>query len=152
MPDLRTFRPGGSRIVAYGVAVLMIVLTAIIGVALPSYVEFTPFELATLAAILITVLALLHAVGRSVVRVNDEGVDVRQRLSPTHTCRGPTIKGFAMNEGAPWPTMVYGDDERIILFAIQRSDGPYANEAMAYLRGRVGMSHERDLAAPAVPG
>lgn len=136
MSDLRTFRPGGSRIVAYAVALIMIVLTVIIGVALPSYVEFTPFELATLAAILLSVLAGLHAVGRSVVRVDDEGVEVvngyrRRRVPWTE------IKGFAMNAGAPWPTMVYGDDERVILFAIQRSDGTYANEAMAYLRGRV---------------
>ncbi|WP_332642547.1 PH domain-containing protein [Aeromicrobium sp.] len=136
MPDLRTFRPGGSRIVAYGVSVILVVLTAIIGVALPSYVTFTPFELATLAAILITVLALLHAVGRSVVRVTGDGVEVingyRRRFVPW-----ADIKGFAMNEGAPWPTMVYGDDERVILFAIQRSDGPYAKEAMTYLRGWV---------------
>ena len=136
MPDLRTFRPGGSRIVAYGVAVIMIVLTVIIGVALPSYVEFTPFELATLAAILITVLALLHAVGRSFVRVSDDGVEVLNGYR-RHDVAWTEIKGFAMNEGAPWPTMVYGDDERIILFAIQRSDGPYAREAMNYLRGRL---------------
>ena len=136
MPDLRTFRPGGSRFVAYGVAIILVVLTAIIGVALPSYVTFTPFELATLAAILITVLALLHAVGRSVVRVNDEGVEVVNGYSRRHV-PWSDIKGFAMNDGAPWPTMVYGDDERVILFAIQRSDGPYAREAMAYLRGRV---------------
>ncbi|MDR7086774.1 hypothetical protein J2X11_001613 [Aeromicrobium panaciterrae] len=136
MPDLRTFRPGGSRIVAYGVSVLLIVLSTIIGVALPSYVTFTPFELATLAAILITVLALLHAVGRSVVRVSDEGVEVVNGYSRRFV-PWSDIKGFAMNEGAPWPTMVYGDDERVILFAIQRSDGPYAREAMTYLRGRV---------------
>ena len=55
----------------------------------------------------------------------------------THTVPWSDVTGFAMNEGAPWPTMVYGDDERVILFAIQRSDGPYAHEAMAYLRGRV---------------
>ncbi len=136
MPALRTFRPGGSRIVAYGVAVIMVVLTVIIGAALPSYVEFTPFELATLAAILITVLALLHAVGRSFVRADDEGVEVlngyRRRRIPWSD-----IVGFSMKDGAPWPTMVYGDDERIILFAIQRSDGHYADEAMAYLRARV---------------
>ena len=136
MPDLRTFRPGGSRIVAYGVAVIMIVLTVIIGVALPSYVEFTPFELATLAAILIAVLALLHAVGRSFVRVSDDGLEVLNGYR-RHDVAWTEIKGFAMNEGAPWPTMVYGDDERIILFAIQRSDGPYAREAMNYLRGRL---------------
>jgi len=136
VPDLRTFRPGGSRIVAYGVAVIMIVLTVIIGVALPSYVEFTPFELATLAAILIAVLALLHAVGRSFVRVSDDGLEVLNGYR-RHDVAWTEIKGFAMNEGAPWPTMVYGDDERIILFAIQRSDGPYAREAMKYLRGRL---------------
>jgi hypothetical protein len=136
VPDLRTFRPGGSRIVAYAVALIMIVLTTIIGIALPSYVEFTPFELATLAAILIAILALLHGVGRSFVRASDEGIEVlngyRRRWVPW-----TEIKGFAMNDGAPWPTMVYGDDERVILFAIQRSDGPYARDAMAYLRGRV---------------
>ncbi len=136
MPDLTTFRPGGSRYVAYGVAVLMIVLTVIIGVALPSYVTFTAFELATLAAILLAVLVLLHAVGRSVVRVSDEGVEVVNGYS-RRVVPWSDIKGFAMNDGAPWPTMVYGDDERVILFAIQRSDGPYARDAMAYLRGRV---------------
>ncbi|MEO6604498.1 MAG: PH domain-containing protein [Aeromicrobium sp.] len=135
MPDLRTFRPGGSRIVAYGVAVLLIVLSTIIGVALPSYVTFTPFELATLAAILITVLVLLHAVGRSLVRVHDDRIEIVNGYR-THDIPWSEVKGFAMNDGAPWPTMVYGDDERVILFAIQRSDGPYSREAMTYLRGR----------------
>ncbi|GAA3532099.1 hypothetical protein GCM10022234_31420 [Aeromicrobium panaciterrae] len=136
MPDLRTFRPGGSRIVAYAVAAIMIVLTAVIGVALPSYVEFTAFELATLAAILVAVLALLHAVGRSFVRAGEDEITIRNGYR-THTVPWSDVVGFAMNEGAPWPTMVHGDDERIILFAIQRSDGPYAKDAMAYLRGRL---------------
>lgn len=136
MPDLRTFRPGGSRYVAYGVAAILVVLTVIIGVALPSYVEFTPFELATLAAILLAVLALLHGVGRSFVRADEDAIVVRNGYR-THTVPWSDVIGFAMNEGAPWPTMVHGDDERVILFAIQRSDGPYAKDAMAYLRGRV---------------
>jgi len=137
VPDLRTFRPGGSRIVAYAVALIMIVLTTVIGVALPSYVEFTPFELATLAAILIAILALLHGVGRSFVRASDEGIEVLNGYR-RHRVAWSDVTGFAMNDGAPWPTMVYGDDERVILFAIQRSDGPYAREAMTYLRERLG--------------
>ena len=36
-----------------------------------------------------------------------------------------------MNTGAPWPTLVTRDDERVMLFAIQRSDG-------ASYRGAVG--------------
>lgn len=136
MPDLRTFRPGGSRIVAYGVAVLLMVMTVVIGVALPSDIEFTPAELVTLAAILIATIALLHGVGRSFVKAGDDGVEVVNGYR-RHFVPWSEITGFAMNAGAPWPTMVYGDDERVILFAIQRSDGQYAREAMTYLRGRV---------------
>ena len=42
-----------------------------------------------------------------------------------------------MNSGAPWPTLVTKDDERVMLFAIQGSDGPAARESLAWLRGRV---------------
>ena len=48
MPDLRTFRPGGARVVAYGVGVLMVVLTIVIGLALPDEIYFTPAEDVTL--------------------------------------------------------------------------------------------------------
>ena len=50
------------------------------------------------------------------------------------------IKGFAMNTGAPWPTLVTNDDERVMLFGIQGSDGAYAREAVAYLRSRLTRS------------
>jgi len=134
--DLRTFRPGSSRIVAYGVAVIMIVLTTVIGVALPSYVTFSPLELATLAAMLVAVLALLHGVGRSYVRAGDDSIEVLNGYR-RHSVPWSEIAGFSMKDGAPWPTMVHGDDERLILFAIQSSDGRYADEAMAYLRDRL---------------
>jgi hypothetical protein len=42
-----------------------------------------------------------------------------------------------MNTGAPWPTLVTKDDERVMLFAIQGTDGAYARQAVDYLRGRV---------------
>ena len=42
-----------------------------------------------------------------------------------------------MNPGAPWPTLVTKDDERVNLFAIQGSDGRYARDAVEYLRGRM---------------
>jgi hypothetical protein len=135
MPAVRTFRPGGARIVAYVVAVLMLVFTAVIGFALPSSASFSWAENATLGAVILAVLALLHGIGRSYVRVDDTGVRVLNGYR-THVLPWSRIEGFAMNSGAPWPTMVTTDDERIILFAIQGSDGPYAREALAYLRGR----------------
>jgi hypothetical protein len=85
--------------------------------------------------VILAVLVLLHGIGRSYVRVDDDGVRVLNGYR-TYDVPWAKIEGFAMNAGAPWPTMVTTDDERIILFAIQGSDGPYAREALAYLRGR----------------
>jgi hypothetical protein len=136
VPDLRTFRPGGARIVAYGVGVIMVVLTVVIGLALPDEIYFTPAEDVTLWIIIVVVLVLLHGIGRSYVRADDEGVEVlngyRRRRVPWSD-----IEGFAMNTGAPWPTLVTHDDERVMLFAIQGSDGAYARDAVTYLRSRL---------------
>ena len=135
MPVVRTFRPGGARIVAYVVAVFMLVFTAVIGFALPPSASFSCAENLTLGVVILAVLALLHGIGRSYVRVDDDGVRVLNGYR-SYVVPWAEIKGFAMNDGAPWPTMVTTDDERIILFAIQGTDGPYAQEALAYLRGR----------------
>ena len=136
MSDLRTFRPGGARVVAYVVAVIMLVLTAAIAFALPDEIYFTTAETVTLWIIILAVLALLHGVGRSFVRATDEGVEVLNGYR-RHSVPWSDVKGFAMNSGAPWPTLVTHDDERVNLFGIQGSDGKYAREAVAYLRGRL---------------
>jgi hypothetical protein len=134
--DLRTFRPGGTRIVAYAVAVLMLVLTAAIAWALPEDIFFTTAETVTLWLIIGAVLVMLHGVGRSTVTASDEGVDVLNGYRRHHV-PWSDVQGFAMNTGAPWPTLVTKDDERINLFAIQASDGAHARQAVAYLRSRV---------------
>jgi hypothetical protein len=136
VPDLRTFRPGGARVVAYGVAVVMLVITVVIGVALPDDISFRPAETATLWAIILVVLAVLHGIGRSYVRADDDGVEVLNGYRRHHV-PWSDIQGFAMNTGAPWPTLVTNDDERVMLFGIQGSDGAYARDAVAYLRGRL---------------
>lgn len=136
MSDLRTFRPGSTRVVAYGVAALMLVLTAVIGLSLPDEISFTPAETATLWAVIAVVLVLLHGVGRSLVRADDDGVEVVNGYR-RHRVPWSDIKGFAMGQGAPWPTLVTNDDDRIMLFGIQGTDGAYARDAVAYLRGRL---------------
>ncbi|MET1062030.1 MAG: PH domain-containing protein [Aeromicrobium sp.] len=136
MPDLRTFRPGSTRIVAYAVAVIMLVLTVVIALALPDDIYFTTAETITLWLIIGAVLVLLHGIGRSYVKATDEGVEVLNGYR-RHMVPWSDIKGFAMNTGAPWPTLVTLDDERVNLFAIQGSDGSYAREAVTYLRGRL---------------
>lgn len=134
--DVRTFRPGGARIVAYAVAVIMLVLTAVIGLALPDDITFKTSETITLWIIILSVLALLHGIGRSLVRATDAGLEVVNGYR-RHSVAWSDVEGIAMNSGAPWATLVTTDDERVMLFAVQGSDGAYAREAVAYLRSRV---------------
>lgn len=136
MPALTVYRPGGTRYVAYGAAVVLVVMTVAIGVALPPEITFTAPELFTLALLLLAALIGLHGAGRSLVRADDSGIEVVNGYRH-HRLPWSQVKGFAMNEGAPWPTLVTRDDERIILFALQGTDGPRAREALVELRRRL---------------
>jgi hypothetical protein len=133
-----TYRPGGARIVAYGVAVAIVVVTAAIAVALPDWVTMAPVEQVTLGLIGLGALAALHAIGRSYVRVEEEGLTVVNGFR-RHQIAWTEIRAIAMKRGAPWPTLLMkGVDERqIILFAIQGSDGEVARRAAADLAKRV---------------
>lgn len=133
---MTTYRPMGARVVAYGGCVALIAVTIVVGIALPPEITFTPFELVTLAFTLLTMLAVLHGIGRSYVRVDDAGIEVlngyRRRRIPWGVMRG-----ISMNRGAPWPTLVLHDDERVMLFAIQGSDGDAASDAVQDLVRRI---------------
>lgn len=130
------FRPIGPRVVAYGVAASLLVLTFAVGRALPDSVTFTPIELLTLAAILAACLIGLHGVARSYVAADDTGLTVVNGFRK-HVIAWSDVLGIAMNAGAPWPTLVTKDDERVMLFAIQGTDGPAAREALAYIQSRI---------------
>lgn len=132
-----TWRPGGARVVAYGVAACLVAMTIGIGYALPDDITFTVAELATLALILLVTIGLLHGVGRSRVTADATGVHVLNGYR-RHEVPWGDIAGFSMNRGAPWPTLVTHDDARVMLFAIQGSDGPVARAAVEELTRRLG--------------
>jgi hypothetical protein len=126
----------GSRVVAYGGSVALVVITVVIGVALPPSITFTPSELVTLALMMLTILAILHGIGRSYVRADDTGLEVLNGYR-RHRIPWSDMRGISMNRGAPWPTLVLLDDERVILFAIQGSDGGAARDAVQDLVRRI---------------
>lgn len=130
--DRLVVRPQGPRIVAYAVAVLMLVSIIAIGRALPDYVYFSVSERITMWLLAVAVLALLHGVGRSVVKADPEGIDVVNGYK-RHHLTWDQVEGISMKAGAPWATLVTKDDERVILFAIQSSDGD-GREIISQLR------------------
>jgi hypothetical protein len=131
-----TYRPVGARIVAYAASVVLIVLTVVIGVALPPEMRFTVPDLVTLALTLLAFLAVLHGIGRSYVRADDDGLEILNGYR-RHRIPWGVVRGISMNRGAPWPTLVLHDDDRVMLFAIQGSDGPSARAAVDELAKRI---------------
>ena len=138
MQGVTTYRPGGARIVAYGVAAVLTVVVVAIGMALPDVVVWTPPQLFTLGLIGLGILAALHGIGRSFVRVDDDGLTVVNGYR-RHRLKWSDVQAIVMKRGAPWPTAILaGTDERsVILFAIQGSDGEVARKAAADLAKRV---------------
>ncbi len=136
MPGVTTYRPGGTRLVGYGAAVVILVVALAIGVALPENVVFTGSQITTLVLIYLTIVAVAHGMGRSYVRVSDEGLEVRNGYRD-HVIPWAQIRGISMRPGAPWPTLIHGDDERTILFALQGTDGPRTRKAVDELVRRI---------------
>ena len=131
------FRPVGPRIVAYGVIAIITVITIVIGIALRHTTKFSAAEWVTLGAMIAATFTGLHGIARSFVRTTDEGLEILNGYR-RHLLVWSDIKGIAMNAGAPWPTVVLKDDERVIIFAIQGTDGPAAREALSTIRGHIG--------------
>ncbi|MFT4188257.1 MAG: PH domain-containing protein [Aeromicrobium sp.] len=126
-------RPQGPRVVAYGVALIGVVMTVVVAVSLPDYVRFANSEKVTMTLFAIMVLAVLHGVGRSYVKADAAGVEVLNGYR-THRFTWDQVEGVSMREGAPWPTLVTTDDERVMLFAIQRTDGGGSRDVVRWLR------------------
>jgi hypothetical protein len=131
-----TYRPGGTRIVAYGAAIVILVVAFAIAVALPENIVFTGAQIGTLVVIYIGIVVALHGIGRSYVRATEEGLEILNGYRQ-HNIAWSEIRGISMRPGAPWPTLVYGDDERTILFALQGTDGPRTEKAIDELVRRI---------------
>ena len=136
MPGVTTYRPGGTRVVAYGAAVVVLVFAFAIGAALPDNIVFTGSQITTLVLIYLAIVAVLHGIGRSYVRASDDGLEIRNGYRE-HVIPWGQIRGISMRPGAPWPTLVHGDDERTVLFALQGTDGPRTTKAINDLVRRI---------------
>jgi len=136
VPGVTTYRPGGTRIVAYGAAVVILVVALAIGAALPENIVFTGAQITTLVLIYLAIVVLLHGIGRSYVRASDQGLEIRNGYR-THDLAWAEIRGISMRRGAPWPTIVHGDDERTVMFALQGTDGPRTKKAIDELVRRI---------------
>lgn len=123
-PQTTTHRPGGTRYVAYGASLALVAMTVAITLALPQEIraQVTLSQALTLYGTIAAFILILHGMGRSRVTVSTEELEVVNGFR-THHVPWTQVKGFSFGEGAPWPTLVTVDDERVMLFALQGSSG-----------------------------
>ena len=123
-PASTTHRPGGTRYVAYVAAFALVAMTVAVTLALPQEIraQVTIFQALTLYGTIAAFIVILHGMGRSRVTVDDDGLEVVNGFR-THHVAWTDVRGFSFGEGAPWPTLVTRDDERVMLFALQGSSG-----------------------------
>src|SRR5690606_16323765 len=103
----------------------------------------TPFQLATLVAILLTLVALIMIAAASSVTAGPEGLRVRNGLR-VHEVPWQRVHKIILRPGDPWamvllrptdgPFEVDLDAERLQLMGIQGHDGERARRAVERLR------------------
>lgn len=135
---MTTYRPGGTRYVAYLASLALVVMSIAVTFALPAEIrdQVVLSQALTLYGIIAAMIAILHGMGRSRVSVDDDGLTIVNGYR-RHRVPWDQVKGFSYGEGAPWPTLVTHDDERTMLFAIQGGGHDQARRIVEDLVRRV---------------
>jgi hypothetical protein len=143
LPELpKTWRPRKARIVAFGIAA--VVMTVVVGLAflLPSG-GGRPFGVADrVGIVLIGVLVAAVLVRQGLVRLtaDERGLHVvnlfrRRRLDWSE------VAGVSFRSGDPWLMLELPDEERLAVMGIQAADGPAARAAAREVAALVAAYH-----------
>lgn len=130
--------PRRLRIVG-AIFVAALVIVVIVGwVNLPAHLRalFTPFQIITLLAVLVVIVAMITGLALSTVRADEHGVWLRNGIR-SHRIDWSQVHRVVFGSGDPWPTLQVGDPDdprRQMILGIQRSDGQRAVTAVAELR------------------
>jgi asparagine N-glycosylation enzyme membrane subunit Stt3 len=141
-PDLptlpRTWRPFGPRMAAAVFAVILVGAFAWLWVSFDEQTRaaVNNLEKATVIFFILLGLALLNALARSRVVAREDGLTVVNGYRTRRFAWGE-VGTVRFPQGAPWPHLDLGDDERVSLLGIHASDGARAATAIRELRAVV---------------
>lgn len=107
---------------------------------------FTPIQIATLVFFVLLMVAIMLAVGLSVVRADRQGLRFRNGLR-RHQIPWADIKAFRFRPGDPWAFVLLRTElEQLPLMGIQRTDGARAHDLVADLRARLEQAYRQGAA------
>jgi hypothetical protein len=122
-PSYRTFRPRAARVVTLTLAVVVLVLTGLLIVFMPTLNTGDRVGFA-LVGLLIAGFCWRQATVQA--RVDDEGVTVRN-LVYTRRLEWAEIVSVRFGSGRPWVQLDLSDGDTLAVMGIQRADGAYAD-------------------------
>lgn len=145
-PDRLVLRPFWLRIVGRALAVGFVVFAVVGWFAFPATVRalVTPFQLGTLIAILVAMIAVIIMATASSVIADQDGLTVRNAFR-RHRVGWDRIHKIILRDGDPWAFALLRpadgsqfeaelDAERLQLMGIQGHDGDRARQAVDALR------------------
>lgn len=130
----RTWRPRLGRVVAYGMALLVLILPTALWLRLPlaSRQAWSPEQLATVAAGYLAIAVVLHLLARPRVRADRGGLTVVNMVRSRRLDWAEVI-AVRLGSGDPWVMLDLSDGTTLPAMAIQSADGARARQAVAEL-------------------
>ncbi|HET9501772.1 MAG TPA: PH domain-containing protein [Marmoricola sp.] len=132
----RTWRPLGTSLAGVGFGLMLVVLSLVLWIAWGADVRsrFTFFQKATVVALGVAFLAILHALVRCRVTARSDGLVVVNGYRSRHFDWAQPV-AVNLRRGAPFATLDLSDGSTLSLWGIQGSDGGRAVRAVQQLRG-----------------
>lgn len=140
----RVLRPRAALLTAVVLSAILLVGCALGWLLLPAEVRvlFTPIQVATLALFVVVMIALMLAVGLSVVVITDAGLVIRNGLR-THVVGWEHVTGVRFGPDDSWAFVdLEGEPDSRPLLAVQRADGDRAEAAVGELRAALAAHRE----------
>lgn len=133
-----TWRPFGPRMAALVFGIVLVGAFAWLWVSFDpdTQASVNVYERGTVIAIVLGGLALLNALARSRVVADEDGLVVVNGYRHRRLAWGE-VGTVRFPQGAPWPYLEQGEDDRISLMGIHASDGPRTATAIRELRAVV---------------
>lgn len=132
-----TYRPLGSRVAAAVGSICLVAVLAVMWLAFPQSVRdsFKLVEILTLLLFLAASLAILYGIARTSVTYDDSLVRIRNGFR-NHQLAWSDVDSLWMDRGMPWATLTTADGRRLLVMAVQGSDGDRAAAQLRQMRAR----------------
>lgn len=119
----QVYRPRNIRVVAYGLAVIVVATMAVLAVMLPP--DWRLQDRVGLVMMGLVGAGALHLLARPRLVAAADGVTVVNGIR-THVLEWTEIIDIAMREGEPWPSVDLADGSTLAVMGIQSNDGELA--------------------------